>query len=183
MKILRLCVMAVILSSLLLVACGGGRGSGSSGPREVWQPSWYGMQGSADYVFTYGSSHGRANGNTAEISATTNAWAEAARHVEIHVQTMTKDFISEAGIDNPQVLALTEQVTRTTANQRFSGGHVTQRQVVHEDNNRFGAFIQLAIPKADINRDFMDRVKNEEALYNQFRASQSFAEMDRLLGN
>ena len=90
--------------------------------------------------------------------------------------------MSEAGIDNPQVLALTEQVVRTTANQRFSGTSISQRQLYQNENGRYQAFVQVAVPKAEINRDFMNRIKNEEALYNEFRASQAFNEMDRVLG-
>jgi hypothetical protein len=119
----------------------------------------------------------------AYTAAESNAWAEAARHVEAHVQAMARNFESEAGIDNPQVLALTEQVVRTTANQRFSGGQFTQRQLYTNAEGRFVAYVQLGIPRDAVNRDFMNRIRNEEALYTEFRASQAFAEMDRLLGN
>ena len=182
MKVLRICLLLVVFSSLLLVACGGkGNGAAPRGMTEVWQPSWYGIQGSPDYVFTYGTAE-RVSQQAAETSAQSSAYADAARHVEVHVQAMTRDFLSEAGVDNPQVLALTEQVVRTTANQRFSGTTVTQRQMMQNENGRYVAYIQLAIPREAINRDFVNRIRNEEALYNEFRASQAFAEMDRLLG-
>ena len=182
MRILRLCIIFIVLSSIFLAACGGNRGSVPRGLVEVPQPNWYGIQGSADYVFTYGTAE-RVSQQAAETSAYSNAVAEAARFVEVHVQAMTKDFISEAGVENPQVLTMTEQVIRTTANQTFSGTQITQRRMFTNPEGRYVSFIQVAIPKSEINRDMMNRIKNEEALYNQFRASQSFAEMDKILGN
>ncbi|MCL2064456.1 MAG: LPP20 family lipoprotein [Candidatus Cloacimonetes bacterium] len=184
MKFLRFCLVMVVFGSLFMIACGGGGGGGSapSGMREVYQPGWYGTQGSPDFIFTYGTAE-RVSQAAAEQAAQANASAEAARNVEMQVQAMVRNFESEAGVDNPQVLALTEQVVRTTANQRFQGTQVTQRQMMQNENGRYVAFIQLAIPREAVNRDFMNRIRNEEALYNEFRASQAFAEMDRFFGS
>ena len=181
MKTLKIMLILVVLASLMMVACGG-KPKAPTGPREVYRPAWYDQQGNAEYVFTYGQADG-ATQRTAEASATAAAAAEAAYYVEIYVQAMTKDFIGEAGVDNPEVVRLTDQVTKTVANTKFSGMHITNRQVVTLDNGRFQAFIQYAVPKEQINRDLMNRVRNEEALYNRFRASQAFDDLERAVQN
>jgi len=180
MRLSRICILLIVVTALLLTACGGSN-KPPAGMREVFQPSWYGVQGNPDYVFAYGQSSERTSQQTAFISAESNAQAEAARHVEVHVQSMVREFISEAGTENPQVLSLTEQVVRLTTNHKFSGTQVDQRQIYENQNGRFVAYVRLAIPRSEIDRDFLNRVKNEEALYNEFKASQAFNEMDRVL--
>ena len=179
MKTYRILVILVVFISLSLVACGGSK---SKAPREVYQPSWYGVTGNAEYVFVYGNAE-RVTQQTSEASAYNVALAEAANLVEIHVASMIKDFISEAGINNPEVLALTERVTRTVANQSFSGTQITNRQTVTVEGGRYKTFVQVAVPKAEINRDLVNRVRNEEALYNRFRASQAFEELEHSIKN
>lgn len=179
MKIFRILIILVAISSLFLIACGG---SAPKGPRKVYQPNWYGSASNPEYVFVYGNSE-KVSQQASETGAYSSALAEAANYVEIHVQTMTKNFISEAGIDNPEVLSLTEQVTKTVANQKFSGTQITNRETVILDNGRYKTFVQVAVPKAEINRDLMNRIKNEEALYNRFKASQAFDELERATRN
>ena len=179
MKVTRLMITIVILGSLVLMGCGGAK---PTPPREVYQPTWYGATGNAEYLFVYGNAE-RTSQQAAESSAYASALAEAANSVETSVATMMKDFISEAGIDNPEVLSLTERVTRTVANQRFSGTQITQRQTVTVEGGRYKAFVQVALPKSEINRDLKNRIKNEEALYTRFRASQAFQELDRATGD
>ena len=108
MKVTQMMMTIVILGSLVLMGCGGGT---TTNPREVYQPTWYGATGNAEYLFVYGNAERTSQ--------------QAANSVETSVATMMKDFISEAGIDNPEVLSLTERVTRTVANQRFSGTQIT----------------------------------------------------------
>ena len=178
MKVYRIMLVLLIVSAMFLVACGGKK---AKKPVPVYQPTWYGVVGNAEYIFAYGNAE-RSAQRSAESSAQASALAEAANAVEVHVQTMTKDFISEAGINNPEVLALVETVTKTVANQRFSGSTITNRQTIQLDNGNFKAFIQYSIPKEQVNRDFMNRVTNEEALYNRFRASQAFEELEKAVG-
>jgi len=180
MKVTRLMMTMVILGSLVSMGCAGGRTT--TNPREVYQPTWYGATGNAEYLFVYGNAE-RTSQQAAESSVYASALAEAANSVETSVATMMKDFISETGIDNPEVLSLTERVTRTVANQRFSGTQITQRQTVTVEGGRYKAFVQVALPKSEINRDLKNRIKNEEALYTRFRASQAFQELDRATGD
>ena len=182
MKAYKVMLILLIVLAMSLVACGGGGGKKApAGPNAVWQPVWYGQLGNAEYIYAYGNAE-RTQQRAAESSAQASALAEAANAVQVHVQTMTKDFISEAGINNPEVLALVETVTKTVASERFSGSQITNRQTIVLDNGSYKAFIQYAIPKDQVNRDFMNRVTNEEALYNRFRASQAFDELERSIG-
>lgn len=177
MKILRILPFLLVLSALILTACGG---SAPKGPREAFRPDWYGtITENENFVFTYGVSE-KVSQNASEAGAHSNALAEAAQYVEAFVKTKTDNYLSESGYENPEVLSLTEQVTRVVASQRFQGSQITQRKTYILDNGRYQTFMQVAIPKAAIERDLVNRIKKEEALYNRFKASQSFQELERL---
>ena len=178
MKVYRVLIIVLVVSSLFLVACGGG--GRVRAPQEVFQPSWYGAVGNDEYIFTYGQAV-RVSQQAAEASAYSVAMVEAANIIEAAVMAMISNFVSEAGYENPEVLQLTEVVARTVANQRFSGTHISERQTFVLDNGRFQHFVQVSVPRSEINRDMMSRIRNEEALYNRFRASQAFEELERVI--
>jgi hypothetical protein len=94
---------------------------------------------------------------------------------------MIKNYTEEAGVEDPQVLALTSSVTRVVSNAKFSGTQISRRQSYVTDENRYKTFIRVSIPKDEIDRSLRNQIRNEEALYNQFKASQAFQELDRVL--
>ncbi len=177
MKNLHLLTVLTVIATLFLVACGGS--AAPKGPVAVFEPDWYGnVTENENFVFTYGNSE-KVSQNASESGAHANALAEGAHYVETHVTTMTKNFMSESGYENPEVVALTEQITKIVANTKFQGTQITQRKTYVVENGRYKTFMQVAIPKAAINKELVDRIKKEEALYNRFRASQAFDELER----
>ncbi len=181
MKLTKIVTALLVVGSLFLIACGGP--GGSSMPKQVFQPDWYGTVTQNDtYIFCYGNGE-KVSQSMSEQAAYANAMAEAANYVEAHVKSMTKNFMSEAGVDNPEIVALTEQATKVIASQKFNGTSIQKRQTFTVENGRYKTFVQIAIPKADVNKATVDRIKKEEALYNRFRASQSFEELDKEVNN
>lgn len=179
MKLTKIMVIMLALSGLVFIACGGGSAKQPTGPKEVFSPDWYGVETENDtYLFCYGNGE-KVSQNMSEQAAIANGMAEAANRVEAHVKSMTKNFMSESGVDNPEVVALTEQATKVVANQKFNGTTITNRKTYTMENGRYKTFVQVAIPKADVNKATVDRIKKEESLYNRFRASQSFEELDK----
>ena len=178
MKVYRMMIIVVIIATLFMAACGGGGRVRT--PQEVSQPRWYGVQGTGEYLLTYGNLV-RVNQQLAETGAYQMAMVEAANTIETHVTAMMKLFMAEAGYENPEVVQLTELVSRQVARQTFSGTRISERQTFTLDNNRFQAFVQVSVPLSQINRDMMNRIRNEEALYNRFRASQAFEELDTVI--
>jgi len=150
----------------------------TSGPKRVWYPDWYGIQSEAgDYVYSYGEAQ-KTNQSIAFESAKAAAYNEAAQYVESFVKAMTKDFIRESGVENPQVLQLTERTVKLVSKTKFSGVTVSKRETIQEDG-RFRAFVRLSIPGKEIKNTLLNNIKNEEALYNEFKASQSFNALDK----
>lgn len=166
-------LMLVVL--LVLAACGGQKGP--KGPKKVYYPDWWQMQNSPEYVQTYGMAE-KVSQNTSYDAAYANAMLQAAQYVESYVKGMVKNYEEEAGVENPTVTALTSKVVKVVSSSKFANAMVTKQETVVTENNRYKTFVRVSIPKEAVNENLVDKIKKEEALYNAFKASQSFKELD-----
>lgn len=174
-------IIMVASLALVMFACGSNKKSSPKADGElVYRPSWWSSQPESDYVCTYGQ--GTNLSETSSMNtAKANALLEAAQYVESEVQGMIKSYEEEAGVYDPQVLALSSSVVKAVSNARFSGaitGKVETRKVEENGGPRFKTWMQVKIPNAEIKKNLMMNIKNEEALYNQFKASQAFKELE-----
>ncbi len=169
--------VTIIIALLSLVACGGNNTTGPKGPKKVFQPDWYSVQDNADYLYAYGKAE-KVSENASSDAAVANAYLEAAQYVKSHVKGMLKNYLEEAGNENPEVTSLTSKVVKVVSNAKFQNTSVTKRETYKMANNRYKTFVRVSIPKAEINKNLLNQVKHEEALYNQFKASQSFKELE-----
>ncbi len=176
MKSLKLVVLIALLA-LLLFGCGG---NGPKGVKKLYYPDWWQVQDSDEYVHTFGMAT-KASQNISYDAAYANAMLQAAQYVEAYVKGMVKNFEQEAGVKNPQVLALTSKVVKVIADTKFTNAQVTKQETIITDDNRYKTFVRVSIPKDAINKKLANQIKNEEALYNEFKASQAFQELDKEL--
>ncbi|MEA3474933.1 MAG: hypothetical protein U9R23_00575 [Candidatus Cloacimonadota bacterium] len=146
--------------------------------KKLYYPDWYGKTSeTGDYVYAYGEAK-KVNNVIAFESAKAMAFNEAAQYVENYVKAMTKDFLKESGSENPQILQLTERTVKLVSKTKFSGVIVSKRETI-EDDDRYRSFVRLSIPKDEVKKTLVNTIKNEEALYNEFKATQSFNELDK----
>jgi hypothetical protein len=180
MKILKLGLLLLIILSLVLVlGCGKEKAkSNFKGPNKVYYPEWWQTQGNPEFVNTYGMST-KVSENMSRDAAYSDAMLQAAQYVETTVQGMVKNYEEEAGVKDPQLLALTSKVVKVVANTKFTKAQVTKQETIITDDNRYKTFIQVSIPKNTIDKELLNNIHNEEALYNQFKASQAFQELDK----
>ncbi|MCF7792841.1 MAG: hypothetical protein K9N09_02655 [Candidatus Cloacimonetes bacterium] len=162
------------MAVFVFAACGKGNGGG---PKKVYYPEWWQQQNNADYVQTYGMAT-KVSQNSSYDAAYANAMLAAAQYVETYVKGMVKNYEEEAGVENPQVLALTSKVVKAVANAKFNNVMVTKQETIVTDNDRYQTFVRVSVPKEAVNKNLMNQIKNEEALYNQFKASQAFDELE-----
>ena len=100
----------LILITILLIAlfgCSSNKNAVTGG--NVSYPKWWNTQTEKDYICTYGMAT-KSSQTMSMDAAKANAMAEAARYVETEVKAMLKNYEEEAGVNNPQVLALTQNV-------------------------------------------------------------------------
>ncbi len=182
MKILKVSLLVfAIVSILFVMGCGGAQQTSKSnfkGPNKVYYPDWWQTQPNPEFICTYGMST-KVSENMSRDAAYSDAMLQAAQYVEAAVQGMVKNYEEEAGVKDPQVLALTSKVVKVVSNTKFTKAQVTKQETIITEDNRYKTFIQVSIPKNTIDKELVNNIRNEEALYNQFKASQAFEELDK----
>jgi hypothetical protein len=165
----------IVVIVLVFSACGK---SGPKGMKKAYYPDWWQIQDNAEYVQTYGMAT-KVSQNTSFDAAHANAMLQAAQYVENYVQGMVKNYEEEAGVEDPQVLALTSKVVKEVSNAKFENALVSKQETLINEEGRFQTFVRVSIPKDAVNKNTLNKIKNEEALYNQFKASQAFDELEK----
>ncbi len=185
MKLHKMMLFLVLLAVIAMIAsCSSNKQKApTTKPQgeEVYRPAWWATQPETDFVCTYGQAT-KVSENASMDAARNNALGEAAQYVEVLVNSMMKNYEEEAGVKDPQVLALTQNVVKAVSSAKFKGvlmGKVETRKVNEPEGVRYKTWMQIKIPKDEINRNLADSIRNEEALYNQFKASQAFQELDK----
>lgn len=185
MKISKCIVVLLLISiALLPIAC-----SSNKKPKQekadhvlVYYPEWWDKQDNPEFIYTYGEGV-KMTSSTAKDAAYSNAMLQAANYVEVKVKGMIKNFEEESGVNNPQVLALTSKVVKVVSNATFKGVSIDKSETIKQKDNRIKVFVRVKIPQSEINKQTVGAIRNEEALYNEFKASQRFEELERELGN
>ena len=176
-KIRLLAVLLIVL--MILTACGK---SGTKGLKKAYYPDWWLVQDNAEYVQTYGLAT-KVSQTTSFDAAHANAMLQAAQYVENYVKGMVKNYEEEAGVVDPQVLALTSKVVKEVSNAKFENAMVTKQETIITEEGRYQTFVRVSVPKDAVNKNTLNKIKNEEALYNQFKASQAFDELEKEVEN
>lgn len=148
-------------------------------------PKWWELQNDKDNIFAYGMAT-KVSQTLSIEAARANALAEASRYVETYVRSMLKNYEEEAGVRNPQVLALTQNVVKVVSDADLSGILTGQMETFKEKTAgdvRYTTYIQMKVPKVEVSRNLIENIRNEEALYNEFKASQAFMELEKEFDN
>lgn len=177
----------IIMGGLLIMACATQPGPQPVGPAEQAQciPEWEVNPPSAEDGL-YGS--GLAKMQMASLSKKTadqRARDEVVMAIRVKVQTMMKDFMQQSGIgEQAQSLQFSESVSKAIASHVLYGCKIVKRKVCPD-----GTWHSLALwpigdsdsLKKEINNQTKKLVKNEQALYNEFKAKKGFEELQKEL--
>jgi hypothetical protein len=173
-------ILLIIIAALMLVACGGAekKAQPQKGIEEVYYPDWWDVQDNPDNLNCFGMAT-KASQNLSFTEARTQAVMEASMYVEQRVKGMVKSYEEENGVENPQITSQAMQVVKIVTDATFQGVQVSKRQQFKTPDNKFTTYIRISVPKSNLNKNLRDAIKNEEALYNAFKASQAFKELDQ----
>jgi len=131
---------------------------------------------------------GFAKMNQPEMSKTTadqRARQEVVMAIEVKVQAMVKDFMQQSGIgDAAQSLQFAQSVGKSISSRVLQGCQIVKRKTCPD-----GTWHSLALwsignaneLKNEINNQATKQIKNEVALYNEFRAKNGFEELQKEL--
>jgi len=156
-----------------------GCASNKSGTTEVMKirrdaPAWANGKTAADTFYGIGFAK-KQNAALAKSAATARARTEISNAVNVKVSAMMKDFIQESGVgDNAQALEFSSVVTKQVTSNTLEGSIIDSTYFAKDGT----VWVLVSMPVSKVRELALDAAKNEEALYNEFKASQALQELD-----
>jgi hypothetical protein len=159
--------MIITIAMMLFVGCAGSK---STLPGFFLNPPT-----SADYLYGVGNAQ-KVNLSLARQTATARARDEIARAVSVKVSNMIKDFLQQSGVgESAQSLEFTESVSKQVANTSLSGA--TVKEVAQGDDGMI--YVLVEYPLSSVRQSALAEVKKREAQYTEFKARQSFEDLEK----
>ena len=170
-----------LLISLIAISCAGpgATNSGSTEERESKDiPDWFLNPPTAeDYLYGVGEAK-KQNPTLAKKTATSRARAEISEIVRVKVSSMLKDFMQESGAGgNASALEFSEAVTKQVSDNTLIGSSIKESYIAEDG----AIYILVEYPMNNIKEDAIGAAKNKEALYNEFKANQSFEALEEAI--
>lgn len=178
MKKQTIFISLLILVMLAMAGCGGS--AKNSGGQSVYAPKWFAQVENDLFVFANElgiSKDERVAYDQAYARAMSGAVLEKSAFVKTSLIT---NLGSAGGLDNETITQLTNRVSETIGNSRFDGSRVINREVkYYPDEKVYRYWVQVGISKADMLKETQRVMQREEALYNEFKASQALDRMNQ----
>jgi len=161
----RLLVMGFL--TLFIISC--------AGPKSSLPDFFLNPPTSSDYLYGVGNAK-KANLSLDRQTATARARDEIARSVSVKVSNMIKDFLQQSGVgESAQALEFTESVSKQVANTSLSGA--TVKEVSQGDDGMI--YVLVEYPLSAVRQTALAEAKKREAQYTEFKAMQSFEDLEK----
>lgn len=173
-------ILISLISAMLLAGCASSRSGSTEASRMGDVPTWFLMPPSVeDAIYGVGSAK-KQNPSLARKAATARARDEIAQSVNVKVTNMLKDFMQESGVgENAQALEFTESVSKQVASVSLQGSSIKEAYI-----GKDGTFyVMVEYPLKSLRQASLDEAKKQEALYNEFKATQGFNELEKAIQN
>ena len=173
-------ILLVPLTFLLLYGCAG-TGSGSTEERGSSDaPSWFLMPPTSENSLYGVGQAKKQNPSLAKQTATARARTEISQAVNVKVASMLKDFMQESGVgENAQILEFSQSVTKQVTDNSLQGAVIKEAYAAKDGT----IFILVEYSLDSVRKDIVNAAKREKTLYNEFKAQQSFDELEKSLQN
>ena len=143
---------------------------------KIFQPEWYGkIQENDEYLFTYGSEKS-FNEEIGYKKACNRAYSEASYLLGNYIETIIKKSTQEVSSDGAVAKYDTSQILRATQS-NFRGSFISKKEFPKENDGNT-CFVQLSIPKKEINKNLVNNIKKDANLYEYLKSSQTFKELE-----
>ena len=164
----RLSLLVLVVS---FVGCLGG------GPKK---PGWYLNPPNDPAYYVASAQHESVKERLAVTKAKEYCVADISRQIEVRVSNMRKQFEEEIGSgDSGEILESFTNVTKTVSKTTLRGIRTEQVETMENKNGSFTAYVLMLLPKAALAKEMENEAKKQEILYNRFRASQAYDELQK----
>ncbi|MBP7310646.1 MAG: hypothetical protein KA984_05110 [Candidatus Cloacimonetes bacterium] len=175
-------LMILILGAI--TACASLPASAKASPVMGYRPDWWLYQApTEDFIYCYGVGLNTSVEKSLN-AATRNAQDEAIEYLEEYLQEIVNNFSREAGVVDPKALSLTDKLVHSIAGARYSSsyaGKTETHEITETGKSRYKSWVQIVIPKAEINANLINNLSYDESLSSLFKNSPSYRRMELLI--
>ncbi len=192
MKLVKLSFM-IVLTALVMISCSSApdvndmpdRKDATNPKTPMDLPDWYINTPEEDDTFIYAVGMGESRKMDLAIDKAKQAGkVELSERISANVQSQVKSFTQEAGMtENTQIVEFYQSTSKTVTNNTLNGVTVLKRYPYQKSGGTWIAYVQLGLKKDAVSTEVVNLIKNEEALYAEFKASQAFLELEAAVGN
>jgi hypothetical protein len=157
---------------MVLVDCAGRMESGTTEARESRDmPEWV-MQRPVMEGMIYGVGQAKKqNPSLAQKVAAQRARDELAASIKIQVESLVKDFMQESGIgERAEALEFTQAVSKGVTDATLTGAII--KEMYQAKDETWFVLVEYSLDQA--RRAAIESARQEEALWNEFKAEQGF---------
>lgn len=170
------------LLSLLFMACSGGSTMQAPDDMEkVYKPDWFLRTSIEDeqYIYVFGRGES-ADQNISYDEAKANATQEMAQQLEQKVETMITNMRRRHGTgENEQILKSTNTIFRSVTSTVVRGLQPDKSEEMRsKKTKKYSTWLRMRMPKKTVTDQFKAALRNEEALYTEFKEKQMLNDLD-----
>jgi len=169
-------ILAIALA-LILVGCGSNSSGSSEETRSDSPEWWFSPATSETHYYAFGQAK-KQNPSLAQKVATQRARDDISNQVKSNVKNEIRDWMQESGLgDNAQALEFSENTTVAISDNVLQGA-TADKYLKAKDGT---VYVRVSYSKDGVEKAIFNAAKREEALYNEFKASQAFDRLDKKL--
>ena len=168
--------LTLTVALLTLWGCAAGPKSGSTEETTSDTPEWWFNPGvSETHFYAFGQAK-KQNPSLAQKVAQQRARDDISNQVKSSVQNEIRDYMQESGLgETAQALEFSENTTVAISDNVLQGA-VSDKYFKGKDGT---VYIRVSYPKDGVDKALLNAAKKEEALYNEFKATQAFGRLEQ----
>jgi hypothetical protein len=166
----------IVLAGILVFGCGGKDKMKTLEVGDECIPRWF-LKPPSSGDLIYGTGVGdKQTLSLAKQTSEARAFEQMARTIQTEVSVMMKDFAQEAGIgEDAEALEFVNNTSIQISQTQFKGAKIEERKVCKSSSYR--VYTLTSLPRTEMDKKVAEAIR-ESALYNEFKASQAFNELD-----
>ena len=168
-----------IVMLILFSSCASNR-SGSTEETSTDTPEWWFNPATSEtHYYAFGQAK-KQNPSLAQKTATQRARDDISNQVKSTVQNEIRDYMQESGLgENAQALEFSENTTVAISDNVLQGATPDQYAKMKDGT----VYVRVSYSKDGVGKALLNAAKREEALYNEFKASQAFDRLEKKFSN
>lgn len=166
--------LLTIGTMLLVFSCTTNPRSGSTEHTTSNLPAWFSnLEVDNDIFFGHGMAK-KQNPSLGLKTASARARDDIAQQISVKVENLIKDFMQESGIgDNAKSLEFTSSVSKQVVSKVIEGSSPDKQEKANDGT----WYVRIRYSKAEARQALEEALDREQALFDEFKAQQSFDEL------